>query len=126
MELNAFNARLGLSQGRIQLDEDEYVFVLGDDQPGYFYELNPGDHADVVQGTDLTDIDLIRVALTLRVPDDLPANLFWEASIIVDGQKYARATCRSGRTRKITDLAANVSKMTDDHKVGIRLELIEV
>jgi len=46
-------------------------------------------------------------------------------SIIVDGVKAARATCRAGRKRLLTDLAANVSKLTGLHEVGVRLELLD-
>ncbi len=125
MELTAFNSRLGTSQGRLgPNDEDEYRFVLGDNQPGYLHNLEPGDHAEVIQETDLTDIDLVRAELTLSVPDDVPSPMYWEASIIVDGTAYARTTCRPGRFREITDLAANVSKMTGLHQVGVRLALV--
>jgi hypothetical protein len=44
--------------------------------------------------------------------------------VIVDGAKRARATCAAGRTRSISDLAANVSKLAGSHVVGVRLELV--
>lgn len=130
MELTAFESRLGLGQGRVQPQgttppSGDHVFVLGDDEAGRIYEFAPGDHAAVVQETDLTDVDLVRAHLRLRVPASLPANLAWEASIVVDGAKHARATCPPGREREITDLAANVSKMAGMHQVGVRLELVE-
>ncbi len=125
MELNAFNARLGMSQGHMQ-DDDANVFVLGDDNPGYFHEIEPGDHADVVQETDLTDVDFIRAEVAFRVPEgSLPSDYFWTVAIVLDGTTYCRATCLPGRERRITDLAANVSKMTGMHWVGVRLELWE-
>jgi hypothetical protein len=130
MELDAFNNRLGLGQGRIPLlgssdSDDQYTFILGEDEPGRWFELTPGDHAEVVQDTDLTGVDLIRASLKLRVPGSLSAGLFWEVSIIVDGIKLAHATPNSGRTRTLTDLAANVSKLAGTHQVGVRLELLE-
>ncbi len=128
MELTAFESRLGLGQGRVQQADapsGEHVFVLGDDEVGHVFELTPGDHAEVVQETDLTGVDLLRAHLRLRVPASLPANLAWEASILVDGVKHARATCSPGREREITDLAANVSKLVGLHEVGVRLELVE-
>jgi hypothetical protein len=129
MEQNAFTSRLGLSQGRIQpqgivAPSGDYVFVLGDDEPGRFFELDAGDRAEVVQNADLTDVDLVRPWLRLRVPEGLPAGLAWEASITVNGVKAARATCPAGRERVLTDLAANVSKLTGIHQVGVRLELV--
>ena len=56
----------------------------------------------------------------------VPAGLAWEASVVVDGVKRSRMTCAPGRTRSITDLAANVSKLTGTHDVGVRLELVAV
>ena len=131
MELDAFTSRLGLGQGRIApanapTGSGDHVFVLGEDEPGRFFELAPGDHAEVVQDTDLTDVALVRAHLRLRVPASLPSTHGWEVSIVVDGVKAARATCRAGRERLLTDLAANVSKLTGLHEVGVRLELVEV
>jgi hypothetical protein len=130
MELTAFESRVGLGQGRIAPANaapasGDCVFVLGEDEAGRLFELAPGDHAEVVQQTDLTGADLVRAHLRLRVPASLPASLAWEASLVVDGVKRARATCPPGREREITDLAANVSKMTGPHQVGVRLELVE-
>ena len=130
MELDAFRSRLGVGQGRIQPlgaapPSGDYVFVLGDDEAGRVFELVAGDHAEVVQDTDLTGVDLVRANLRLRVPASLPAGLAWEVSMIVDGAKRARATCLPGRERVLTDLAANVSKLAGVHPVGVRLELVE-
>lgn len=131
MELDAFRSHLGMDQGRIApagaaSASGMYVFVLGHDAPGYVCHLDTGDHAEIVQDVDLTTIDLVRVHLQMRVPDDLPAGIAWEASIRIDGVRRARASCRPGRTRRITDLAANVSKLTGVHPVAIRLELVSV
>lgn len=84
------------------------MFVLGEDEPGRLFDLVAGDHAEVVQDTDLTDVALVRAHLRLRVPASLPGTHFWEASIVVDGVKRATATGRPGRSRRVTDLAANV------------------
>ena len=131
MELDAFTRRLGLGQGRIQpinapVPSGDHVFVLGEDAPGRFFDLETGDHAEVTQETDLTDVDLVRAALRLRVPRTLPAGLAWDVSILVDGAKAATATCKPGCTRVLTDLAANVSKLAGLHVVGVRLELVAV
>ena len=125
MTLTAFNCRLGRSQGRIP-SGDAFVFALGDAEPGRFHELAPGDHAEVKQVADLTDEDFVRVQLRLRVPSSTPPGLGWVASIRVDGVALARATCRPGRERFMTDLAANVSKLAGEHEVAVRLELEEV
>lgn len=120
MELTAFTSRLGEGQGRLVPG----VFVLGDDEPGRFFELALGDHVEVTQSTDLTGVTLVRSAMVLRVPKRLPAGLAWEVSLIVDGAKYASLGARPGRERLVTDLAANVSKLTGVHVVGVRLELV--
>lgn len=130
MEFDAFTARLGEGQGRIVPKNTiplfgDYVFALGNDEAGRFFELAAGDFAEVVQEVDLSSQDLIRTNLHLRVPSSLPEENYWEASIVIDGTKSARATCPAGRERRITDLAANTSKMTGLHQVGIRLELME-
>ena len=125
MELTAFNARLGFTQGRLQ-SGDEFEFVLGDNLPGYEYNLEPGDHAEIVQETDLTDVTLVNTEGCLEVREDLPANLAWEVSIVVDGTKYSRTTISLESTKHLTDLAANVSKISGMHLVGVRLELVAV
>lgn len=129
MELGAFTSRLGVGQGRIEpqgivAPSGDHVFVLGEDEPGHLFELDAGDQAEVVQDTDLTSVDLVRAWLRLRVPASLTPGLAWEASITVDGAKAARASCPAGRERVLTDLAANVSKLSGTHQVGVRLELV--
>jgi len=129
MELNAFTSRLGLGQRRIKPKNaapasGDYVFLLGDDQPGRFFQLELGDYAEVVQDVDLTDQKIIRVNLQLRVPEGLVSGYAWEAALIVDGSPVAKATCKSGRQRTIADLVANVSKMSGIHPFGVRLSLI--
>jgi hypothetical protein len=127
MALTAFTSSVGRGQGRLPTPnamDGEYAFVLGDAEPGCFFELALGDHADVTQSTDLTGVMLVRALLRLSVPASTPAGLTWEASITVDGAKLARMRARSGRERLVTDLAANVSKLSGVHTVGVRLELV--
>ncbi|MDC0714223.1 hypothetical protein POL68_37525 [Stigmatella sp. ncwal1] len=129
MALTAFTSRLGLGQGRIRPQRatpasGEYLFVLGDEEPGRRFELAPGDFAEVTQAVDVTSVDLVRTALRLRVPPGAPAGLAWEASLVVDGVKYARCLGRPGRERLVGDMAANVSKLSGVHTVGVRLELV--
>ena len=131
MELDAFRSRLGLGQGRVRplnapVPSGDNVFVLGEDEPGRYFDLEPGDHAEVSQQTDLTDVDLVRAALRLRVPKTLSAGLAWEVAMLVDGTKVATATCKPGCTRVVSDLAANVSKLAGLHTVAVRLELLAV
>ena len=67
---------------------------------------------------------LVRALLRLRVPASTPPGLAWEASIIVDGTKLASMRAKPGRERLVTDLAANVSKLSGLHTTGVRLELV--
>jgi len=129
MELDAFTSRLGFGQGRVQpatpaSADGAWAFVLGDDQAGRCFDLTPGDHAEVVQDADLTGLAFVRAHLTLRVPARMPPGLAWQVSLIVDGVKHAIVTGRAGRTRTVSDLAANVSKLSGVHRVGVRLELV--
>ena len=63
MALDAFSAPPGTTQGRLGADDaadGNFVFVLGDDQPGRIHNLTPGDHAEITQLTDLTGVDCAR------------------------------------------------------------------
>jgi hypothetical protein len=127
MALTAFTSRLGRGQGRLLTPKatgGDYAFVLGDTEQGRFFELAPGDHAEVSQSTDVTGVMFVRALLRLSVPASTPVGLAWEASITVDGAKLARMRAKPGRERLVTDLAANVSKLSGVHTVGVRLELV--
>lgn len=127
MALTAFTSRLGRGQGRLATSKaagGDYAFVLGDAELGRLFELAPGDHAEVTQQTDLTGVMLVRALLRLRVPASTPPGLAWEASIIVGGTKRASMRAKPGRERLVTDLAANVSKLSGLHTIGVRLELV--
>lgn len=131
MALTPFTSRVGVSQGRLQATgaqprTGDHVFVLGDDTRGRVYNLAEGDYVEVLQDTDLTGVDLVRTNLTFRTPDDVPAGLEWQAQIVVDGVAVARVAGRPGRTRSIADMAANVSKLSGVHSVGVRLALAAV
>ncbi len=130
MARTAFDARLGTTQGRALASSvgtvapsGDYVFVLGDAERGRFHDLALGDHAEVQQVVDLTGVDLVRAQLRLRVPPSTPADVRWAASIRVDGVAFAQATAAAGRERALTDLAANVSKLSGLHTVAVRLAL---
>ncbi len=120
MELTAFTSRLGEGQGRL----GPGVFVLGDDEPERTFELSRGDHVEVTQVVDLSGVTLVRTSLKVRTPKRMPRGLAWELSIVVDGVKYSGITLGAGSERSLADLAANVSKLTGQHTVGVRLELV--
>ncbi|MBL9037322.1 MAG: hypothetical protein JNG84_02300 [Archangium sp.] len=120
MELTAFTSRLGEGQGRL----GPGVFVLGDDETGRTFELGHGDRVEVAQVVDLTGVTLVRTSMKVRAPKLMPPGLAWEVSIVVDGVKHASFPLRAGSERTLDDLAANVSKLTGHHTVGVRLELV--
>lgn len=124
MELDAFSNQLGETQGRRPTASGEHVFVLGDELGARTADLAPGDFAEVAQDVDVTDVDLVRVWLRLRVPSDVPADLAWVAAITVDDRVVARGTARPGETRDLTDLLGNVSKLAGTHRIAVRLELV--
>ena len=124
MELDAFTSRLGLGQGRLPAPSGTFEFVLGDAELGRWATLVLGDRVELTQHANLTEVDLVRVQATLRVPASLPATLAWEVSIVVDGVKVARATCPTGRIRRLSDLVANVSRLSGLHTLEVRLELV--
>ncbi len=127
MELTAFTSNLGRGQGRVETPDaasGRFAFVLGDLESGRVFELAPGDHAEVTQFVDCTNVDFVRATLRLHVPKSLPQALAWEASIIVDGLAKASFRGRPGRERVQRDLAANVSKLSGVHTVGVRLALV--
>jgi len=130
MARTAFDAQLGTTQGRALATSvgtvapsGDYLFVLGDADHGRLHDLAVGDHAELQQAVDLTGVDLVRAQLRLRVPASTPADRRWVVSIRVDGAPLAQATAKAGRERALTDLAANVSKLTGVHTVAVRLAL---
>ena len=129
MGFTAFNIDLGRTQGRLRPEgfppvTGEHAFVLGSDAPGHRHLLNPGDRAELAQDVDCTGIDFIRVRLRLRTPATMPAGLYWQASVRVDGAMHSSMTLNAGWTRDRADMAANVSKLSGIHQVAFRLELV--
>ena len=120
MELTAFTSRLGEGQGRL----GPGVFVLGHDEPGRTFELGHGDRVEVTQVVDLTGVTLVRTSMKVRTPKRMPPGFAWEVSIVVNRVKYASVTLRPGSERSLDDLAVHVSKLTGQHSVGVRLELV--
>jgi len=129
--INTFTTQLSKTQGRIAHAQHTAIVALGHDQRGWFAALasarlpGMGDHVQVSQRTDLTDIDLIRVGGKLEVRS-LPQGATWQATILVDGDRVAVLQGRAAATRPLEDLAANVSDLAGLHTVAVRLELVEV
>jgi len=131
MAFTPFDTALGTRQGRISPvgftpTSGDFAFVLGSDADGDVHDFEIGDHAEVQQSVDVSAENFIRARLRLRNPSQLPAGVGWQASITIDGAPGATMLLADGRSRDRADMAANVSKLTGNHVVGLRLELVAV
>jgi hypothetical protein len=129
--LTAWDRELGTTQGRIAPagftpPEGAYAWVLGHDLPGLTQKLEVGDYVEVKQSADFGDAKLVRVRARLRPPSSVHSGLAWKSSLRIDGVERASALLVPGRTRDMLDLAANVSKLTGNHELAFRLELVLV
>ena len=118
--MDAFTSRLGVSEGRVERAPGDVVFSLGDLVPGWAADLVAGDFAEVAQTTDLTVIALVRVTGTLRAP----ASGRWRVSLRIGGFDVASLDGWPGRARPISDLAANVTKISGATEVAVRLSFL--
>lgn len=129
MAFTPFHAALGTRQGRLtpvgfQPTSGDFAFVLGSDSEGDVHDFAIGDHAEVQQAADLTSENFVRARVRLRNATVVPAGVNWEASITVGGVKKATMLLAPSRSRDRADMAANVSKLSGIHTVGLRLELV--
>jgi len=122
MALDAFSARLGIDDGRVQRG-DGAVFVLGSLTPGRVHDLDVGDYAEVTQDADLTNVDLIRIDATVTTPATA-LGLAWELAIWIDGIAVTRRRLRSAIGLRVRDLAANVAGASGVRTIALRLELV--
>ena len=79
--MDAFTARLGVSEGRVERAPGDVVFALGDLTPGWTADFAAGDYVEVAQTADLTGVAVVRVTGTLRAP---PAGR-WRVSLRIGG-----------------------------------------
>ena len=131
MALVAWNRELGTTQGRIAPrgfapPEGTFAFVLGRDLPGLSQKLAVGDFVETKQLADFGDAKLVRLRARLRPPATQPPGVAWKASLRIDGAERANALLAPGRTRDRLDLAVNVSKLSGNHELAFRLELVAV
>ena len=118
--MDAFTARLGLSQGRVTTASGDVVFVLGDLEPGRMADLAPGDYVEVVQTLDVTGVGVVAVAGTLRAPGAGK----WHVGLRVAGVEVAGIDGWPGRTRNVSDLTANVSGRSGPTEIAVRLTFV--
>jgi len=126
LNLTPFNHNLGVTQGRIETDNDQTVFVLGSIKPGDYHELTTDDGCVITQDADLTNVDLIRTSLEIRIPESTPDGYAWGVVLFADGQPMAIVVCRAGISRSLEELTVNVSKITGTHTVGIGFRLVQI
>jgi hypothetical protein len=129
--LTAWNRELGTTQGRIAPagfvpPEGTRAFVLGRDLPGLTQTFEVGDFVEVKQTADFGDAKLVRFRARMRPPASVPAGVGWRASLRIDGDERAAALLVPGRARDRVDLAANVSKLSGNHELAFRLEVVAV
>jgi hypothetical protein len=118
--MDAFTARLGVSEGRIERVPGDVVFALGDVVAGWTAGVAAGDFVEVAQTADLTGVAVVRVTGTLRAP----AAGRWRASLRVGGFDVAVLDAWAGRSRPISDLAANVSGLSGHAEIAVRLSFL--
>ncbi len=131
MALRAWNRELGTTQGRIAPHgvapaEGAYAFVLGRDLAGLVQKLAVGDHVEMRQTADFGDNKLVRLRARLRPPATMPAGVAWKVSLRIDGAERVSTLLLPGRARDRMDLGANVSRLTGNHELAFRLELVAV
>jgi phage tail-like protein len=129
MTLTAWTRELGSTQGRLMPQgfvppEGTFALVLGRDLPGLTQRIVAGDFVEVSQAGDFGGASFVRFHARTRPPTALPAGVSWKASVRVDGVEQVSTLLTPGNTRDRTDLAANVSKLTGDHALAFRLELL--
>jgi hypothetical protein len=117
-----FASALGEHQGRIERVDGRAIFVLGASTPSLRGRLAVGDWVEVAQELDCTGIHLVRLAGTVRVPDESPPGATWVLSIRLPFERLTEWTLRPG-TRRLDDLAANVSRLVGVHRIAVRLAL---
>lgn len=130
--LTGFNLGLGVDQGRIEPDnytppEGDFVFVLGSDIAGQFLDFEVGDYVEAKQTADFDTTTIARVTVRTRAPETMPAGLGWKFSLRIDGSERASEILEPDddfvRDR---EFAANVSQLSGDHELSVRLELVNV
>jgi hypothetical protein len=129
--LRAWNRELGTTQGRIAPQgfapaEGSYAFVLGRDLAGLTQKLAVGDHVEVRQTASFGDTRLVRLRARMRPPANMPTGVAWKASLRIDGAERTSTLLTPGRVRDRVDLGANVSKLSGNHELAFRLELVAV
>lgn len=102
-----------------------WSFVLGHDEVGRFVMLNVGDSASVYAYGDFESATIVRFHGRLRGPEEYPAGVALQASLLIDGVAYASRTLEAGETRDLFDMAANVVGVgPGNHELRFRFELV--
>jgi hypothetical protein len=130
--LDAFNIGLGSDQGRLAPQnytppEGSFAFVLGSDLEDQLHDLNVGDFVEAEQTADFDTTTIARVTVRTRAPATMPAGLGWKFSLRIDGAERASAILEPDDDLvRDREFAANVSQLSGDHILAVRLELVNV
>ncbi len=126
--ITAFDARVGLDQGRLPRRPagGDFAFVLGSTLSERVEDLAPGDFVQVDRVADVTGATFVRFGLDLFVPRSTPAGYEWRVGLLLDGVEVVSAAGWKGLRRAPADLAINVSKLSGEHTIGVRVRLAEV
>jgi hypothetical protein len=88
--------------------------------------MNTGDYVETYQTASFIGVNLVRFSFLLKGPvTSMPSGRSWQFSVRVDDVPYHTLTVATGSSRKRTDLAINVSKLSPvNHKLAFRLTLV--
>ena len=117
---DAFDADLGLYQGRIQPTgtssaEGDWVLCLGHDVSGTVRSLladSPfGDFQNIARAVDFTGDTYLTQQIYIRPPTSMPVGLSWVFSITAGADSYTVPIKTGGRARQRIDLTAQVAHL---------------
>lgn len=117
-----FESALREHQGRLVQNDGRAVLVLGAAVSTLRGRVAIGDWVEVAQDLDCTGIDLVRLAGVVRVSHDAPLGANWVLSIRTPFERLTEWPLRPG-TRRLDDVAANVSRLVGVHRIAVRLSL---
>jgi hypothetical protein len=119
--LTPFDARLGRDQGRLAHGSGHAVWI-GSAQDGRKYEMSAGDLVDIVRVADVTGDLLVKFSIRFTSPRGMTGGHIWRVCLLLDGEVVTSAAGWPGYER-VLDLAIDVSHVSGEHEVGVRLIL---
>ncbi len=128
MGLSPFRFLYGRRQGRITPTGwvppgGTYVYALGSDTEAVIVKLDGGNYHQIAQTGDVSAANFIRLSARLR-GCPVPSGASWRLVLLVDGAEVTSRAVPTNRTVERLDIAANTSKLSGDHALAIRLQLV--